>query len=113
MNVKRSYLIAARASSAPCSYARRTPPFARRIPSTQIMSVKGFARRQTYGSINCVNASRPVLAVTARGKSRVSSGSTFAYRGSIDALNIAEGAGRSGPRDQARHYAIARGSGNA
>src|SRR5678815_2936342 len=26
------------------------------------------------------------------------------------ALNIAEGAGRSGPRDQARHYAIARGS---
>ena len=25
-------------------------------------------------------------------------------------LNIAEGAGRSGPRDQARHYAIARGS---
>ena len=26
------------------------------------------------------------------------------------ALNIAEGAGRSGPRDQARHYAIAGGS---
>jgi four helix bundle protein len=26
------------------------------------------------------------------------------------ALNIAEGAGRSTPRDQARHYAIARGS---
>lgn len=26
------------------------------------------------------------------------------------ALNIAEGAGRSSPRDQARHYAIARGS---
>ena len=26
------------------------------------------------------------------------------------ALNIAEGAGRSGPRDQARHYVIARGS---
>ena len=26
------------------------------------------------------------------------------------ALNIAEGAGRSGPRDQARHYAIAHGS---
>lgn len=26
------------------------------------------------------------------------------------ALNIAEGAGRTGPRDQARHYAIARGS---
>jgi len=25
-------------------------------------------------------------------------------------LNVAEGAGRSGPRDQARHYAIARGS---
>ena len=25
-------------------------------------------------------------------------------------LNVAEGAGRSGPRDQARHYTIARGS---
>ena len=32
-------------------------------------------------------------------------------RASISAvLNVAEGAGRSGPRDQARHYAIARGS---
>ena len=39
-----------------------------------------FARHETKGSISCVKASRPVLAVTAGGRWYVNSGSTSATR---------------------------------
>ena len=53
---------------------------ARGMPAAQIASVIGLARLQTYASSNCVSASKPVLAVSAGGKSSVSSGSTNATR---------------------------------
>ncbi len=40
----------------------------------------------TYGSMTCVRASRPVLAVTSGGMLYVSLGSTSATRGSISGL---------------------------
>jgi len=47
---------------------------------------QGVGPDRDVGSISCVSASRPVAAVIARGRSSVSSGSTTASRGSIDAL---------------------------
>ena len=44
-------------------------------------SVSGLARTQTYGSINCVNASSPLVAVGSGGSVSVSAGSTSATRG--------------------------------
>jgi hypothetical protein len=48
--------------------------------------VTGLARRDTYASMSCVNASRPVAAVTSGGMVAVRSGSTSARRGSIKGL---------------------------
>ena len=64
----------------------RSERAARIIPSRHSASVSGFALLDVNGSINCVSASRPVLAVTAGGKLWVSSGSTSARRGSIVGL---------------------------
>ena len=46
-------------------------------------SVSGLARRQVKGSINCVNASMPVAAVMAGGRSWVIAGSTIATAGNM------------------------------
>ena len=62
--------------------ARATRP----IPSMHSGSMIGDARTDTYGSMSCASASRPVAAVTAGGSPSVSSGSTSATRGSIRAL---------------------------
>jgi len=56
------------------------------MPSRQMASHSGFARRETKGSITCVSASSPVLAVTSGGTPSVSSGSTSATAGSISGL---------------------------
>ncbi len=45
-----------------------------------------LARMETYGSMSCVRASRPVEAVISGGRTRVSSGSTTAIRGNMCGL---------------------------
>src|SRR5579862_2447790 len=60
----------------------------RLIPSIQYGSTRGLARALTYGSMSCVRASRPVLAVTAGGSPYVNSGSSSATRGSISGLRM-------------------------
>ena len=56
------------------------------IPSRHTESVKGFANLHKKGSISCVSASIPVLAVIEGGSEYVSSESTTASRGSISGL---------------------------
>ena len=58
----------------------------RGIASRQIASTKALARALTNGSISWVKASRPVDAVSAGGRSNVSSGSTSATPGSMCGL---------------------------
>ena len=70
-------------ASCPLAHARRKDRATRAIPSRQNPSTMGFVRLQVNGSISCVKASSPVLAVTAGGTPQVSSGSTIAMRGII------------------------------
>ncbi len=53
----------------------------RASPSRHRASVSGLARDETNGSMSCVNASSPVLAVTAGGIEALNSGSTSATAG--------------------------------
>jgi hypothetical protein len=72
--------------SLPSRNARRSAPLARCIPSRATASDSGFACGETNGSMHCVSASSPVLAVTEGGSEYVSSGSITATAGSISGL---------------------------
>jgi len=55
------------------------------MPSRQKPSTSGLANGETNGSMHCTSASSPACAVTDGGHAMVSSGSTRASAGSMDA----------------------------